>query len=92
MVRLGVRQLEWTASMPTALTLSPSISPEPLGDITLAPYEMTKRSEAELADAMTQHLRAARPTSDSEALQLLRRAFPSSPLTLRVLALAGFGR
>jgi hypothetical protein len=78
--------------MPTALTSSPSISPEPLGDVTLAPFEMTRRSEAELADAMTRHLRAARPTSDSEALQLLRRAFPSSPLTLRVIALAGFGR
>jgi hypothetical protein len=78
--------------MPTALTPSPSISPEPLGDITLAPYAMTKRTEAELADAMTQHLRAARPTSDSEALRLLRRAFPDSPLTTRMIALAGFGR
>ena len=78
--------------MPTALTSSPSLSPEPLGDITLAPFAMTKRSEAELADAMTQHLRAVRPTSDSEALRLLRRAFPGSPLALRVIALAGLGR
>jgi hypothetical protein len=53
---------------------------------------MTKRSESELADAMAQHLRSARPESGSEALSLLRRAFPNSPLTLRVIALAGLMR
>ena len=74
--------------MTTMLALAPPISPEPLGDITLAPYAMTKRTEAELAEAMTEHLRAERPHSDSEALRLLRRAFPDSPLTLRVIALA----
>jgi hypothetical protein len=74
--------------MPTALKSSPSISPEPLGDVTLAPFAMTKRTESELADAMALHLRSARPESGSEALRLLRRAFPNSPLTLRVIALA----
>ena len=78
--------------MPIALSSSPSLSPEPLGDITLAPFAMTKRSEAELAAAMTQHLRAARPTSDSEALRMLRRAFPDSSLTARVIALTSLGR
>jgi len=74
--------------MTAAFAASPSLSPEPLGDITLAPYAMTKRTEAELAEAMTEHLRAERPQSDSEALRLLRRTFPDSPLTLRVIALA----
>lgn len=78
--------------MPAGLTASASISPEPFGDITLAPYAMTKRTEAELAEAMTEHLRAERPQSDSEALRLLRRAFPDSPLTQRVIALAGMMR
>jgi hypothetical protein len=76
----------------TVLTSSPSISPEPLGDITLAPFAMTRRSESELASAMTEHLRATQPQSGSEALRLLRRAFPNSPLTLRVMALAGLMR
>jgi hypothetical protein len=74
--------------MPALLTVAPPTSPEPLGDITLAPFAMTKRTEAQLAEAMTEHLRAGRPQSDSEALRLLRRAFPDSPLTLRVIALA----
>ena len=76
----------------SALTISPSITPEPLGDVTLAPFAMTKRTEAELADAMAAHLRGARPESGSEALRLLRSTFPDSPLTLRVLALAGLVR
>ena len=74
--------------MTAAFAALSSISPEPLGDITLAPFAMTKRTEAELAEAMTEHLRAARPQSDSEALRMLRRTFPDSPLTLRVIALA----
>jgi hypothetical protein len=78
--------------MPAAFASSPSISPEPLGDVTLAPFAMTKRTESELADAMAAHLRATRPESGSEALSLLRRAFPNSPLTLRVIALAGLMR
>ena len=78
--------------MPAVFTVAPPISPEPLGDITLAPFAMTRRTEAELAQAMTRHLQAERPQSDSEALRLLRRAFPDSPLTQRVIALAGMMR
>ncbi|HMK81622.1 MAG TPA: hypothetical protein VK438_18355 [Xanthobacteraceae bacterium] len=78
--------------MPATFTSSPPISPEPLGDVTLAPFAMTKRTESELAEAMAEHLRATRPESGSEALRLLRRAFPDSPLTLRVIALAGLMR
>jgi hypothetical protein len=69
-----------------------SISPEPFGDVTLAPFAMTRRTESELASAMAEHLRGVRPESGSEALRLLRRAFPDSPLTLRVTALAGLMR
>jgi hypothetical protein len=38
---------------------SPALSPEPLGDVTLAPFAMTRRSESDLAHAMVQHLSAA---------------------------------
>jgi hypothetical protein len=67
-------------------------APEPLGDVTLAPAMMTGRTEVELARAMADHLRAARPGSGAEALQALRNAFPNSPLTIRVTALAALMR
>ena len=41
---------------------------------------------------MANYLRAARPGSGAEALRTLRRAFPDSPLTLRVAALAALMR
>jgi hypothetical protein len=78
--------------MQLALTPAQTVSPEPLGDMTLAPLMMTGRSEAELARAMAEHLRAARPGSGAEALRTLRSAFPHSPLTLRVTALAALMR
>ncbi len=64
----------------------------PFGDMPLAPFAMTKRTEADLASAMAEHLRDAVPSSGSEALSALRRAFPDSPLTLRVLALGALMR
>lgn len=64
----------------------------PFGDMPLAPFAMTKRTEADLASAMAEHLRGTRPTSGSEALNVLRRAFPDSPLTARVLALGALMR
>lgn len=64
----------------------------PFGDMPLAPFAMTKRTEADLASAMAEHLRDAAPSSGSEALSALRRAFPHSPLTLRVLALGALMR
>ena len=78
--------------MELALQVSPSLSPEPLGDMTLAPFEMTQRTEADLARAMAAHLKGERPGSGAEALSTLRRAFPDSPLTLRVTALAALMR
>ena len=68
------------------------LTPEPLGDMPLAPIMMTGRTEAELARSMAEHLRAARPGSGAEALRTLRSAFPNSPLTLRVTALAALMR
>lgn len=71
---------------------SPALSPEPLGDVTLAPFAMTRRTEADLAHAMAEQLRGARLGSGSEALNALRRAFPNSPLTARVMALGALMR
>jgi hypothetical protein len=78
--------------MQLAFTSAQAISQEPLGDMTLAPLVMTGRTEAELARSMAEHLRAARPGSGAEALRTLRGAFPNSPLTLRVTALAALMR
>lgn len=71
---------------------SPSLTPEPFGDVTLAPFAMTKRTESELARAMAEHIRGTRPGSGAEALSALRRAFPDSPLTERVNALTALWR
>ena len=60
----------------------------PLGDMPLAPFAMTKRTEADLAQAMAAHLHDMAPTSGTEALGVLRRAFPDSPLSARVAAFA----
>lgn len=75
-----------------AVQYSPAAEALPVGDMTLAPFAMTKRSEADLAHAMAQHLSAARPASGSEALSALRRTFPNSPLTARVMALGALMR
>jgi hypothetical protein len=42
---------------------------------------------ASLTAAMAQRLMSLHPSSGAETLQALRRAFPDSPLTLRVAAL-----
>jgi len=78
--------------MQFAFESSPALNAEPLGDMTLAPFAMTKRTEADLARAMVEHLHGTRPGSGAEALSALRRAFPDSPLTLRVSALAALRR
>lgn len=71
-----------------------SIGPEAaaFGEMPLAPYELTHRTEAELASDMAEHLRVAQPTSGAEALRTLRGAFPNSPLSARVAALAALMR
>ena len=78
----------------TSVTLHPLSPAEaaPLGDMPLAPFAMTKRTEADLAQAMVEHLRDAAPLSGSEALGTLRRAFPDSSLSARVTAFASLMR
>jgi hypothetical protein len=66
--------------------------PVPLGDMPLAPPELTGVSQAELARSMAEYLMASGPSSDAEALGHLRQAFPHSPLTVRVAALAALMR
>jgi len=61
--------------------------PDPFGDVTLVPRQMSGHSEADLARAMAEALIGAEPESQSEALRLLRLMFPHSPLTVRVAAL-----
>ena len=75
--------------MALAFGPSPSLTPEIPGEI---PFALTLSGEADLAIAMAEYLRAARPGSGAEALRTLRRAFPDSPLTLRVAALAALMR
>ena len=78
--------------MQFAFESSPALNAEPLGDMTLAPFAMTKRTEADLARAMAEHLHGTQPGSGAEALSALRRAFPDAPLTSRVTALAALMR
>jgi hypothetical protein len=66
--------------------------PLPFGDVVLAPRELTGMSQADLARSMAEHLLETAPGSASEALAALRRAFPQSPLTTRVAALAALMR
>jgi len=66
--------------------------PVALGDVSLAPRELTGVSQAELARSMTAYLTASAPDSDAQALGSLRRAFPRAPLTARVAALAALIR
>jgi hypothetical protein len=70
--------------------------PDPFGDVTIAPVELTGRPEAELARDMARdmanELLAAQPQTDSEALRHLRTVFPDTPLTTRVAALAALMR
>jgi hypothetical protein len=75
--------------MALAFTPSPPLTPEFPGE---TPFALTPLGQSDLATAMAEHLRNMRPGSGGEALRALRRAFPDSPLTLRVAALAVLGR
>jgi hypothetical protein len=89
--KAGTRTVKRTITMAVTVN-SPALSPEPLGDVTLAPFAMTRRSESDLAHAMVQHLSAAELSSGAEALRALRNAFPQSPLAARVMALGALMR
>lgn len=67
-------------------------APAPFGDAPLVPLALTDRSDAELVLAMAEQLLAAAPASTAEALKVLRTAFPDSPLTVRLAALAALMR
>jgi hypothetical protein len=88
----GAGSLRIGHAMQFGFESSPSLNAEPLGDMTLAPFAMTKRTESDLARAMAEHVRSTHPGSGAEGLSALRRAFPDSPLTLRVTALAALMR
>ena len=75
--------------MSLAFSPSPPLTPNLPGEM---PFSHTPHGEADLATAMAEHLRAARPGSGAEALRTLRRAFPDSPLMLRVAALGALTR
>ena len=61
--------------MQFAFESSPTLNAEPLGDMTLAPFAMTKRTEADLARAMAEHLHGTRPGSGAEALSACAARF-----------------
>ena len=79
--------MRWTSSRVQIVD-----EPAPFGDVSLAPSGATGRSEAELARAMAERLLAATPESDADALKVLRTAFPQTPLTVRLAALAALMR
>lgn len=64
----------------------------PLGEVVLAPSALTGLPHAELARSMANYLQKAAPGNGAEALSLLRRTFPDSPLTVRVAALVALMR
>lgn len=66
--------------------------PNPFGDVTLVPQQVSGCSEADLARAMADALLEAEPESHSEALRILRKMFPHSPLAVRVAALGALMR
>ena len=59
-----------------------------LGEVTLPPATVTGVAQAPLAHFMTNYLQKAAPNTGAEALSLLRRMFPHTPLADRVAALA----
>ncbi|HEY9212727.1 MAG TPA: transferase [Ancylobacter sp.] len=55
-------------------------------------YPRRATDSASVALLMTQHLDVAQPRTDSEALRILRQAFPAAPLAARVAAMASRAR
>jgi hypothetical protein len=66
--------------------------PVALGDVPLAPPELTGMSQAELARSMAESLLRSPRGSDARPLSALRHTFPHAPLTARLAALAGLVR
>jgi hypothetical protein len=64
----------------------------PFGEVTLAPFNLTGKTESELAHSLAEHVAASGPESDAEALALMRREFPRVSLATRVAALGALIR
>jgi hypothetical protein len=66
--------------------------PDPFGDVTLVPQQLSGHTQADLARAMADALIEAKTESHSDALRILRLMFPHAPLTVRVAALGAMMR
>jgi hypothetical protein len=64
----------------------------PFGEVSLPPSGLTGLSESQLARAITEDYHQDLPDESAEELTRLRRAFPHSPLTYRLSALAAIAR
>jgi hypothetical protein len=62
--------------------------PVPFGDVTLVPATLTGRPEADLARAMAAALADVEAPTAADVYNRLRQAFPLTPLSARVAALA----
>jgi len=83
-----IRILETMMGLDQPLSVAVSV----FTDVSLASFAVPTRTETDIASEMAAHLRALKPGSNAEALRALRRAFPNSPLTARVLALGALMR
>jgi hypothetical protein len=63
-------------------------APTPYGEVALAPAFLSGRPEADLARAMAAALADVEAPTAAEVYNRLRQAFPRSPLSVRVAALA----
>ena len=70
---------------PIAMTLLIH-EPLPLGEVTLVPKAVSRRSEADMAHAMAAAVADAEFASAADVLRHLRQAFPQAPLGTRVAA------
>jgi hypothetical protein len=63
-------------------------SPIPFGDVTMVPATISGRPEAEMARAMAAALSDIEAPSAADVHKRLRQAFPLTPLSVRISALA----
>jgi hypothetical protein len=63
-------------------------SPMPLGEVTMVPAPISGRPEAEMARAMAAALADVEAPTADDVYNRLRQAFPLTPLSARVGALA----
>src|ERR671932_1329266 len=61
--------------------------PPPLGDVSLAPRELTGLSQAELARSLATYLTASAPDSEAQPFAARPHGFPRAPLAARMAAI-----